>query len=239
MGRLPKWRLTVSVKAIAWAFEQDLPTTLKFVLVALADHANDEGMCWPGQGYVAAKTGLKRPTVNSSIAKLVALGKMEATRRFDELGRPRSSVYRLCLKEGGNVRNDDSVCQPEASGYVSDDDKESSLRIIKGTEDPAPRNSESVSPHELVEGWNDTCGPLGLPTVRELSADRLTKVRARLKEHPKIFFWNDVLAGIEKSTFLRGLSGRNGDHKGWKASFDWLIENPTNCLKIAEGQYNG
>jgi hypothetical protein len=128
--------------------------------------------------------------------------------------------------------------QPSINGASKSLEQSREETEEKRVEEKAP-DPELVSPQDLVEGWNDTCGPLGLPTVRELSADRLTKVRARLKEHPKVFFWNDVLAGIEKSTFLRGLSGRNGDHKGWKASFDWLIENPTNCLKIAEGQYNG
>jgi hypothetical protein len=40
----------MSVMAISWAWKQQVRTTIKFVLVALANFANDHGeSCFPGQ----------------------------------------------------------------------------------------------------------------------------------------------------------------------------------------------
>lgn len=117
---------------------------------------------------------------------------------------------------------------------IEEEENRTKEEAIQLSQEPDP---DLISPPELMESWNDICKPLGLPEVRELTAPRLVKVKARLREHPKVHFWNEVFAGIERSTFLRGLEQRNGDHKGWKASFDWLIENPTNCVKITEGRY--
>ena len=38
---------------------------------------------------------------------------------------------------------------------------------------------------------------------------------------------------ISESDFLQG------NNSNWKITFDWLIENDTNILKVCEGQYDG
>lgn len=95
---------------------------------------------------------------------------------------------------------------------------------------------DGISVQELFESWNEQCPPIGLPAVRELSASRKQKAAHRIREHPKVDFWNDVFRQIKRSAFLLGASPSNG-HGSWKANFDWLIENDTNCIKVAEGRY--
>ena len=53
----------MSVRATKWAWSLTLPTTVKFVLIALADHADDDGECWPSQSRIAEMTGLTDRTV--------------------------------------------------------------------------------------------------------------------------------------------------------------------------------
>lgn len=99
-------------------------------------------------------------------------------------------------------------------------------------------NPEPLTPQDLVDGWNEVCPPLGLPKVEMLSATRRQKALARLREHPQDDFWNKVMARMRGSPFLLGRSNGNSlDHKGWKANFDWLIENDTNAVKVYEGRY--
>lgn len=51
-----------------WAL--DLPSSEKFVLLALADNANDEGECWPSIQTIARKTNLSERTVQRAIIDL-------------------------------------------------------------------------------------------------------------------------------------------------------------------------
>ena len=65
----------MSIAALNWAFHQSIkPSWLKFALVALADCANDEGVCWPSVKHLCIKTSQDRKTILGSLAKLANLG---------------------------------------------------------------------------------------------------------------------------------------------------------------------
>lgn len=86
----------MSVKASTWAWAQNLPATEKLVLLALADHADDDGVCWPGQEKLAKKTGLVRKSIYSCTKSLEAKGLLEIEARKTK-GIQRSNRYRLKL----------------------------------------------------------------------------------------------------------------------------------------------
>lgn len=49
----------MSFEATRWAWDQDdLPSHPKYLLLALADYADDAGKCWPSQSALAKKMGL-------------------------------------------------------------------------------------------------------------------------------------------------------------------------------------
>jgi biotin operon repressor len=116
---------------MAWAWEQNVPSTVKFILLALADHADNDGTCWPGQAGVADKTGFGRQTVNKAVQTLEELGLLNVEHRFDNLGRPTSNYYYLHLKQGGNVVVGDIECRPERQGGVVEGDTNHSEEPIK------------------------------------------------------------------------------------------------------------
>jgi Helix-turn-helix domain len=60
----------MSVDAIRWAFSLDLQTGPKFVLVALADHADDRNICFPGLARLMRHTGLSRSGVRLALRQL-------------------------------------------------------------------------------------------------------------------------------------------------------------------------
>lgn len=61
----------MSVKNITWAWTTELPPIQKLVLLALADHSNDQdNTCWPSFTHLEKKTGLSRPTVSKAIQEL-------------------------------------------------------------------------------------------------------------------------------------------------------------------------
>lgn len=82
---------------MTWAWEQELRTGPKFVLVALADHSDGAGVCWPGHELIAEKCGLSRQTVVEHIGLLEAKGLLRAERTRSERGREGKTRYYLRL----------------------------------------------------------------------------------------------------------------------------------------------
>lgn len=88
----------MSLAATVWAWSLDhLPPRDKFVLIALADHHNeDEDAAWMKQDRIAQRTGYTRQTVN---AALIALehehGLITSRGRRYPDGRNATKVYRL------------------------------------------------------------------------------------------------------------------------------------------------
>jgi hypothetical protein len=75
----------MSIKLMTAVWERiDLTSTQKLVLLALADWANDEGLCWPSIDRVAVKASLKRRAVQMTIRSLEESGFL---RREELVGR--------------------------------------------------------------------------------------------------------------------------------------------------------
>ena len=72
----------------------DLDQSQTLVLLALADAANDEGVCWPSQAEIGRKARLKDRAVRNQIRSLEAAGLLSVSRRATPQGR-KTNVYRL------------------------------------------------------------------------------------------------------------------------------------------------
>jgi hypothetical protein len=84
-----------------WAWQQKLSPTPKLILMALADAANDFGVCWPSVSTVATKCCVSIRTVRRVMQKLVAHGLLRSEQRYRRDGSCSSNRYRLQL-EGGD-----------------------------------------------------------------------------------------------------------------------------------------
>lgn len=72
----------MSNEALTWAFRQTAPSTgAKFVLVALADGANTENRCFPGQKKLMTMTGQGARSVVRHLAELESSGLIVRERR--------------------------------------------------------------------------------------------------------------------------------------------------------------
>lgn len=88
----------MSVEASAWAWSRDeLGSRDRLVLLALADHADREGCCFPGQGSIAQKTGLSRDTVGRAVRHLERAGYLEREPRTRGDGGRTSDLYKLAV----------------------------------------------------------------------------------------------------------------------------------------------
>ena len=64
----------MSIRIMSAVWELDLQASEKLVLLALADNANDEGLCWPSIATIARKCGKGDRSVQQAIQELQKLG---------------------------------------------------------------------------------------------------------------------------------------------------------------------
>ena len=97
-GGLVLWGCrAMSVKAMTWVWGlEELPQKETLVLLALADQANDEGLCWPRLDTLAPKSRMSVRSVKRAVAFLRRAGLVETTIRSSQEGR-RGNVYRLMV----------------------------------------------------------------------------------------------------------------------------------------------
>ena len=87
----------MSHRAVGWAYRMRLPITPKFVLVTLADLADEADSCWPSQKWIAEQVGASPRTVRDALAALEGGGYIVREPRPIVGGGRRSDRYVLQL----------------------------------------------------------------------------------------------------------------------------------------------
>lgn len=105
----------MSIYAIAWVFRQSMKSSAdKFVLVALADNAGDDGRSFPSVETICRKTELNRKTVIAALDRLTSSGMIVDTGQ--RVGKTKSvKIYRLTW---ANEAVPDSEPVPKSSEAV-------------------------------------------------------------------------------------------------------------------------
>lgn len=98
----------MSVNCTVWAWAQNIPVSgEKLVLLSLADWANREGVCWPGQMLLAqmcnfgGKNGDR--AVRTHLAALAEKGLLSKSKRVMREGHQPVNVYQLHIENWDNV----------------------------------------------------------------------------------------------------------------------------------------
>lgn len=86
--------MSIKIMARLWGLEGLTANEWK-VLMAFADHSDDDGVCWPGLRGLAEKCAISRRSVQRHLASLVEKKLIEAVPRYREDGSQASSIYRL------------------------------------------------------------------------------------------------------------------------------------------------
>lgn len=85
----------MSIKAINWALETELPPAQKLVLVVIADYADDLGYAFPGVATIARRASISERTLTRVLAELEEGGFLVRERRHLPNGNRTSNGYRL------------------------------------------------------------------------------------------------------------------------------------------------
>ena len=89
----------------------------------------------------------------------------------------------------------------------------------------------SVKEKQVVDLYHSIC--VSFPKITRLTASRKEKISRRSAEMGDMATMEKVFKKMESSEFLKG-----GNKNGWMASFDWVLDNSNNWLKVIEGNYD-
>jgi hypothetical protein len=89
----------------------------------------------------------------------------------------------------------------------------------------------------IFTSWNSFCDKNpSLSKIKEITDTRRKHLKERFTKDSFRDFAG-ILRAIEQQPFLIKGNPNNAEHKDWKVSFDWLIENDTNYMKVLEFRY--
>jgi ribosomal protein L44E len=167
----------MSNEAITWAYRQDITNGAKFVLVALADMADEAHSCYPGQAKLAQMTGQSERTVRRQLAELEIAGYITRARRFDKAGHRTSDRYKLPVDADvlaiPTGQNDQSYGQP-ANSTTGRNDRRSDSTVPTGQRDRVSLRGTQRSPQPPAEA-----GGAGAPNDERGHCTKHAKFRNR------------------------------------------------------------
>lgn len=172
----------MSVSALTWAFSLDIkPSSAKFVLVALADVANQDGLAFPSVANLADRTSQDRKTVIVALGRLEEIGVIIDTgRRVGRTGQVK--VYRLQDKSTKNGINTEIGTVPETE--ANDTVFPGKSPVFGGKESQKRYTEPSVTIREPEES-RTASQATPVPTADELAdAPFLLPPEEKLNGHP-------------------------------------------------------
>lgn len=135
----------MSWEATSWAWRlEGLSPTQKLVLMGLANYANSDNICFPGQSRIGEHAGVSDRTVRTIVKQLEEMGVISRKRRHGDGGYRTSDMYVLHVET-------DLPANTSASSYRKSG---AGLPEIEGdlTGSPLPGNSKrTVSNHQIGE----------------------------------------------------------------------------------------
>lgn len=225
--------MSIRIMSGVWSDAKQTGSHL-LILLALADFSNDKGQSYPSITCLAKKARMSPRWTQMAIRKLVADKEIEVLECKGPYG---CNVYSFLKYLPPETPKEGGADKSGGRGEYTAPPLNSSAR--GGADDGAPyienrhnKPSRGVSPPKEVEFWNANCGTL--PKVLKVSEKRKRAIESRRGDD----FWVDnferAVLKIAASAFCNGATERGG----WRASFDWLVEQPDTVLKVMEGKYD-
>jgi hypothetical protein len=160
----------MSLRATAWAWTQKAPTHgAKLVLLALADHADEIGLCWPSLERVASMTGLSVRAVRMALRDLEASVMITTDQNR---GRGNTSRYALCINGAAVNPAKPSGFTPEKEEAVAGFDPEENRQMATENRQSTTQNRQSTTENrkQLPPEPSEPSGTIKEPSVRARGA---------------------------------------------------------------------
>jgi hypothetical protein len=157
----------MSIQAVAWALEQDIPARPKLVLVAICNHANHtDGYCWLKAETIEREAACTPRSVFNFVGMLIRNGFIRKALRRSEDGKQRANDYWVLFEREDKPWESAAQGEPsepqndgEENAPTEDDDTISGMPHERGS------CGENYHQHEPDSGSNvdlvspRSCGP--------------------------------------------------------------------------------
>jgi biotin operon repressor len=120
----------MSFQAMSWAVKQKLPTREKFILIMLANYADENNFCWPSNKKLCDDTSMSKNTLLAGIRALVKAGLIDIIKRNQD-GYTLPNKYKLHSEPVGS--NSEPVSTLDLNGGGSNSEPKPINKPIKGT----------------------------------------------------------------------------------------------------------
>jgi hypothetical protein len=218
----------MSNQAITWAYEQPLKSGPKFLLVILADMADEAGSCFPGVALLAQRSGMGQTAVRANLGILKELGLVAEERRHRRDGSRTSNRYWLAM----GIQESDSdagVSKSRIPSIQEPDSEEPKAGIRGGILEPKVTNPQ-IEP----TGFNPPTPRRKSPysddferfwKVYPVHLDKANAWKSWLKIHPSPDEVEAIIAGaIRYRDDPNRDPGRTKWGQGWLAGRRWEDE---------------
>lgn len=199
---------------MTWAYKQNVSTGAKFVLVTLANFADGNGVCFPGQQRLCSMTGQGERSVRRHLEQLELLGIITIQERRRADGSKTSNLYQLhTAGEKGPTRTEPPSSASGQDGRLTSGQKRQHYRPkttgspanLAGHEPPVNHQSEpSVPPLPPQASSSEPPAPGEGEILSELGNENSLKTLQRTQ--PGIWSLFEELAKIQGTHYRAKLA---------------------------------
>ena len=235
----------MSFRMVNWAYEQDLPPSPKFLLVTIADKADDDGTTAVGIDFLAYETGISTRTVIRHLKQLEELDLLHKERReYKGFGgrktnltilhpwkagtKPKWHDYKKLQREAEKTKREFGVTEPVENFESAQGDN---LALSSNSRADTQRDNLSPSAHKVtsVHTQGDKSCNFGLVPLKE----RARGLNHQLINHQSVSQSVKSSAPVENSGQTDGSAERKNSNPPQQAS---VPEVPEPSTSIARGQ---
>ena len=235
----------MSFRMVNWAYEQDLPPSPKFLLVTIADKADDDGTTAVGVDFLAYETGISTRTVIRHLKQLEELDLLHKERReYKGFGgrktnltilhpwkagtKPKWHDYKKLQREAEKTKREFGVTEPVENFESAQGDN---LALSSNSRADTQRDNLSPSAHKVtsVHTQGDKSCNFGLVPLKE----RARGLNHQLINHQSVSQSVKSSAPVENSGPTDGSAERKNSNPPQQAS---VPEVPEPSTSIARGQ---
>ena len=159
---------------------------------------------------------------------------LENQKKYAEISLKRSLARTSTTKPNKTEQNETNENKEQQNTTKIDKKQQNSDLLCKENKNKKENKENATALADAVREFNSKLNDK-LPMVVVFNDKRKQKLKARFEEFAQFGeppgVWSKILEKVKNSRFLCGETGE------WKCSFDWLVENSTNWLKVYEGCY--
>lgn len=218
-------------------YDPDLPPNAKLLYGEITALCDKKGFCWASNRYFAELYGVSIRSVKGWIDTLSQKGYIQTNLTYQQ--HSKEIKCRIITIAGGEkifTTSGKKFHYPGEKNFTTPGEKNFTHNItsiinntsLKG-DAKFQKNFANSSPKDVIKLFNEICH--SLEPAKYLTSSRREAIEA-MKTKYSAEQIEECFKRAEASAFLKGQNKR-----GWKATFDWLIQE-NNMAKVLEGNFS-